>query len=57
MQVTPSLFSPQEKNGSFFVVVLEKSLFYSKESQVEAYTTIQKDVQEVVLVAWKILII
>lgn len=59
MQVTLSLSTPKEKDGSFFVV-LARSLFYSEESDgctVEAYTTVQRDIQGGFLVKWKILIL
>lgn len=59
MQVTLSLSTPKEKDGSFFVV-LAKSLFHSEESDgctVEAYTTVQRDIQGGFLVKWKILIL
>ena len=49
MQVTPCLFSPQEKNGNFPVaVVLERSVLTVKQILwlMEDYTTTQRDVQK-----------
>ena len=47
MQVIPSVFAPKEKNGSFFVVILEKSVLQLSKSYeyiMEDYTTIQRNV-------------